>query len=272
MNKQTIEYESYMLNDLNMTKYLNFNPNVNPTVFHNIIIKEEINDIVLKEMTAMKVPEEVKEEVIEVKCKSTVKKSSIFFPKEQDSLFWCYYIISSGESSYEMISHKNILVAKQFKIKYVDKIRANKQTIKTYKFDTITNIESNLANDTCINIKTVMALCAIDKINIIFISKKTYYELLMNDTEPIYIIKEIDNNSKYAKKYGFDIADHVAVEEIRRTLYKVDVIDKPIKALSSYKVQDLIDICSKLAIEIKKIDTGKNKTKNEMYESLIQYF
>lgn len=248
MFEQPIEYEPYILNDNNMSSYLKYkliNKQSNPISSinnkENEIKKQSIND-------------------------------TIFVPKEQDSLFWCYYIISSGESNYEMINVRNSLVAKQIKINYVNKIRMNKQTIKTYKFDTITNIESNLAIDNNINIKSVMSLFAIDKINVIFISRKTYYELLMNDTEPIYIIKELENQSKYSKKYGFEIANENSLEQIRTTLFKLETLDKPIKALSSYKVQDLINICNKLAIEIKHIDTSKNKTKNELYESLLQYF
>jgi hypothetical protein len=248
MIEQPIEYEPYILNDNNMSSYLKYklinkqnNPVLSNTNKENEIKKQQIND-------------------------------SIFFPKEQDSLFWCYYIISSGESNYEMINVRNSLVAKQIKINYVNKIRINKPVVKTYKFDTITNIESNLANDNNINIKSVMTLCAIDKINIIFISRKTYYELLMNDSEPIYILREMDYQSKYNKKYGFEIANTNLLEEIRTSLYKVETLDKPVKAISSYKLQDLINICNKLAIEIKHINTGKNKTKNELYESLLQYF
>ena len=245
MIQETIEYDPYILNDDNMIRYLKYKLNNNSNL-------SNINK--------------------ETQIKKQTINQSIFFPKEYDSLFWCYYIISSGETSYEMINVKNSLVAKQLKINYVNKIRMNKQIIKTYKFDTITNIESNLANDNNINIKTIMSLCAIDKINIIFVTRKTYYELLMNDNEPIYIIKEVENQTKYNKKYGFEIANQNSLEEIRTTLYKLETLDKPIKALSSYKVQDLINICNKLAIEFKRTDTGKNKTKNELYESLIQYF
>jgi hypothetical protein len=244
-----VAYEPYILNDNNMSLYLKYKlintPNKSISKF---------------------------EDEFKNQPKKQIIKQSIFFPKETDSLFWCYFIISSGESHYEMITNKNYLVAKQMKINYVDKIRKNKQVVKTYKFDTITNLESNLANDNNINIKTVMTLCAIDKINIIFINKNTYYELIMNDTERIYIIREMENQSKYSKKYGFEIADLNLVEEIKMTLYKIETLDKPIKALSYYKLQDLIDICNKLAIEIKCSDTGKNKTKNELYESVIQYF
>jgi hypothetical protein len=242
MIEQSIEYEPYILNDTNMSSYLKYK-------LINTINKSR-----------------------EYKNKQEPTKQSIFFPKESDSLFWCYYIISSGEINYEMMNVKNWLVAKQMKINYVTKIRTNKQVVKIYKFDSISNIESNLANDHNINIKSVMTLCAIDKINIIFISRNTYYELLMNDTEPIYIIREVENNSKYSKKYGFEIANMNLLEEIRSKLYKVETLDKPLKALSSYKLQDLIYICNKLAIHIKHFDTGKNKTKNELYESLIQYF
>jgi hypothetical protein len=41
--------------------------------------------------------------------------------------------------------------------------------------------------------------------------------------------------------------------------------------LSYYKVKDLTDICEKLSINIINSQTGKNKTKNELYESIIQY-
>jgi hypothetical protein len=245
MLEDIIEYEPYILNDYNMSLYLKYKLNNTS----NKYISQEINKPINKPI-------------------NTQINKDIFFPKEQDSLFWCYYIISSGESNYEMINVKNSLVAKQFKINYINKIRTNKQLVKTYKFDTITNIESNLAHDNNINIKTVMSLCVIDKINLIFVSKNTYYELLMNDSEEIYVIRELGN---YSRKYGFEIANSNLLEEIRTTLYKIEILDKPIKSLSSYKVKDLTDICNKLAIEIKNI-IGKNKTKNELYESLIQYF
>lgn len=254
MIQSNIDYEPYILNDNNMSSYLKYKL-INASNKSNTSNKCQLNMI-------NKEPE-IKKQPID---------QTLFVPKEQDSLFWCYYIISSGEYSYEMINVKNSLLAKQLKINYVNKIRMNKQIIKTYKFDTITNIESNLANDNNINIKTIMSLCAIDKINVIFISRKTYYELLMNDSEPVYIIREVENKSKYNKNYGFEIANQTSIEQIRTTLYKLEILDKPIKSLSCYKVQDLVDICNKLAIDIKRNDTGKNKTKNELYESLIQYF
>jgi hypothetical protein len=199
-------------------------------------------------------------------------KPSLFVPNQQDTLFWCFYIMKNGDMKYETLPNKNSLVAKQIKIDLVSTIRKNKDIIKTYKFDTKSNIESNLANDNNINSKTFLSLCAVENINVIYISKKTYYELLMNDSDIIYIIREISCQSKYSNKYGFEMATEESLNNIRSSLYKIENVDKPIKALSSYKAQDLIELCIKLAIETTNKETGKTKSKNDLYESIIQYF
>jgi len=164
------------------------------------------------------------------------------------------------------------LVAKQLKIDLVSLIRKNKDIVKLYKFDTITNIESNLANDTFLNAKTFLILCAIANLNIIYISKKTYFESLMNDTSEIYIVKEQNQESKYVKKYGYQIGTKNIIDNIRETFYKLDKIDKPIKTMSAYKVEELVSICERLAINIINTETGKNKTKKDLYEAIVQYF
>ena len=88
----------------------------------------------------------------------------------------------------------------------------------------------------------------------------------------VYIIKEVPAQSKYVFKYGFEISNKESSNSIKESLYKIESINKPIKCESAYKVQDLIDICSKLGIEINNSTTGKKITKKEMYELIIQYF
>jgi len=246
-----IDYEPYILNEQNMTTYLKYKlPKENINKKENINSRENIHK---------------KENINKKEQNDNVKNANnIFIPQENDTLFWCYYIILNGDADYEILPSKNVLVEKQLKIKYVSTIRENKQIIKTHKFDSLTNIESNLANDKYINIKTVISLCAVNKLNILVINKKTYFELLMDDDNPIYIIKELD--TKYNKKYGFELATPIHIEEIKKTLYKIEKLDKPIKSLSAYKVQELVDICHKLEIAV-----GKKK-KNELYEILHQYF
>jgi hypothetical protein len=201
--------------------------------------------------------------------------NSLFFPREKDSLFWCFYIMKYGEASYEMIDFKNLIIEKKIKIEYVEKLRKEKQLLKTYKFATLTHIENQLANEQQIDINTFLTLCVLENLNIFYISKNTYFELLMNDTSVIHLIKKgFVNGNKYVANFGYKI-DNKESEELtkyKNEFYKIDNIDKPIKSISAYKVQELTDFCNKLNIETINNETKKNKNKNELYESLIQYF
>jgi len=195
------------------------------------------------------------------------KQFHYFVPFEKDTLFWCLYIIVNGDVKYEILENKNMIVEKNLKIDYVEKIRKMKPLIKTYKFATLSHIENNLVNEDKIDIYTFLTLAVIENLNIFFIKKKTCFEILMNDTEQIYIINLLENG-----KYGYRIDTRTNIGILKTTLYQVDNISKPIKAFSSYKVQELIDICKKLAIDIIDKDTQKNKSKKDLYEAIIQYF
>ena len=199
-------------------------------------------------------------------------RQQIFIPNQQDSLFWCFYIIKNGDVKYETLNNKNSLLAKQMKIELVDSIRKHKDVVKIYKFDTLSNLESNLANDNNLNVNTFLTLSAIENINIIFLKKNTYYEILMNDSDKIYIVHEIQSQSKYNNKYGYEMGTNESINNIRNTFFRLQTIDKPIKAMSAYKVNELSDICNKLVINIYNSMTCKQKSKKELYESIIQYF
>jgi hypothetical protein len=57
-------------------------------------------------------------------------------------------------------------------------------------------------------------------------------------------------------------------QTIRSTYYKIDNINKPLKAISSYKYDELYDICDKLNI-LQKLDQGKRTTKQILYEGIV---
>lgn len=247
---------------------------------YNDVVKE-LQDYILDEKNIDKALETkiISNKEISKKEPINSNKKGLFIPSEKDSLFWCFYIFKYGEIKYEILNNKNEVISKQIKIEFIEKIRKEKKTVKIYKFDTISNIESNLVNDTCISSKTFLTLCALENINVIFISKKTFFELRMNDSEEIYILYEINNsnsngnsNGRYITKYGFELGNFETINNIRSTLYQVEKIDKPIMAFSSYKTSDLVNICQKLAIETINKDTNKLKSKKDLYEGIIQYF
>jgi len=192
------------------------------------------------------------------------KEKNIFFPREKDSLFWCFYIIKNGLTSYQMIPYKNIVVEKSIKIEYVEKIRKEKQCIKPYKFAALQNIENNLVHDPKINASTFLTLCVVENLNILFFKKRTYYELMLNDSDDIYIIAKQDDNKD---NYGFQKMCKKEAEEYKKKFMLIENIDKPMKSITYYKISELLDICDKLGIV--SID-DKRKTKQALYESIVQ--
>lgn len=207
------------------------------------------------------------EHIDNCKVKNIDTKNQIFYPKDKDSLFWSFYIMVNGISNYEMITYRNLIIEKKIKFDYIDKIRSNKDLLKIYKFATLQHVENILANEQSIDIKTFMTLCVIENLNIFYIKNKVFYQHLMNDNDTIYEIHHLDSN-----KFGFKISCLNDCQKYKDVLYQLDNIDKPIKSISAYKVQDLIDFCNKLGIEIVDKETNKTKNKNKLYESIVLYF
>ena len=193
--------------------------------------------------------------------------NNFFYPRDKDSLFWCFYIIKNGLLNYQMIQNKNIVYEKGVKIDYVEKLRKEKQVIKPYKFDSLTNLENNLATDYKIGIPTFLTLCVIENINVIIVRKKTFYELLLNDTNDVYVIN-LSENDKYGFKHIVKTSEDY--ETYKNTFFRINNMDKPIKTITYYKVSELVDMCEKLSIEIVNATTKKNKSKKELYELIIQ--
>jgi hypothetical protein len=247
--------------------------NIQENKYNDVINK--LHDYMLNENTIKKslnsridnILENISTKPIKKFEKNIKERMNTFSPKQKDSLFWCFYILKYGEQNYEMLENINIVLEKRLKIDYVEKIRKEKQIVKSHKFATLTHLENQLANEEKIDLPTFFTLCVIENINILYVCKKTYFELLMND-DKIHIIHRLDNYSKY----GYEGIEQSRIELYRSTLFKVDSVEKPIKSISSYKVSELVEFCTKLGIEICIKDTNKNKSKKDLYESLIQYF
>ena len=191
-------------------------------------------------------------------------KLGVFIPPEMDSLFWCLYIMKYGEIHYEMLDNKSVVTEKKIKIEYVEKIRLNKVLLKTYKFNTFTELENNLTNDKTLSLSSLLSLCALDNLNILVIQNKTYFEFCMNDSGDTAVIQKFD------KKFGVKMVENKFISEITKDLIQIENIAKPLKAISAYKVSDLIHICNKLEIEVKHTLSNKTKTKKELYEDIYK--
>lgn len=200
-----------------------------------------------------------------------IKKDTVYKPIKKDSLFWCFYILKYGFSKYEMeVGNQHFSIEKQEKFKYIDDLRkpSNKDLLKIHKIKPLSLLEDDLANQEKISIKTFFALCIIENINVMLIDKRKVYEVLTTDDPKINVIHR--NSITYEHYIELDVpADKINM--YKESYYNMCNFDTSLKAMSSYKVEELLELCKKLEINTD-IKEKKKMTKKDIYELLVQQF
>lgn len=216
------------------------------------------------------------------------EKKKLFY---QDKLFWCFYKLYKNAEDSD-IEHLNIMKEeKDFKINIVDKIHNNKEfkdLLKKHKFKKNT-IEDDLLNNKSINLKTFECLIMLHKMNIFIIKNNNTYTYFnynigddiidddspnINDYEKFinykFIKIEHENVSKSCKTFQIieENINNLFIKNILDNYYYLQNFDKPLKAFSAYKLDELNNICNKLKIII--YNGSKKKTKKELYEEIYK--
>lgn len=199
-------------------------------------------------------------------------QSRLWTPNERDNLFWCFYIMVNGLDTYKQMTNRNIVVEKQLKIAYIDKFRENKTLVKTHRLGPLSHIENMLLNESCIDMKTFQALCVLDNVSCVFTFGKCYHEINIDKDEElgddISNIHTIVSNSAINERKKYSYKSNTTLDSIhlvRNTMFYVDNLTKPVKVMTSYKLDELIDMCNRLQIEIE-----PKLKKKELYERIVQ--
>jgi len=187
--------------------------------------------------------------------------TDFLFLKEKDTLFWCYYIIKNGITSYQVLMNNTFKEEKTIKIQLVETIRDNKELLKKHKWKRDI-MEGDVWSATSINIQTFMCICTIDKLNIAIV-KNNY--MCIQENNPVtetHIIVEDGN------KYKLCVLDRngkqALIEKYIKTKWVVDNISKPLLAISAYKLLALQEIATKLKIPILD-ENDKRLRKTQLY-------
>jgi hypothetical protein len=202
---------------------------------------------------------------------ASLLKDTIYKPLKKDSLFWCFYILKYGLSKYEMeVGNQYFSIEKQEKFKYIDELRksSNKDLLKIHKIKPLSLLEDDLANQERISIKTFFALCILENMNIILVDKRKVYEILTTDQAKIHVIHR--NSITYEHYIELDVPED-KINVYKETYYKMSNFDSSLKAMSSYKVEELLELCKKLEINTD-IKEKKKMAKKDIYELLVQQF
>ena len=183
--------------------------------------------------------------------------NNIFSPSQKDQLFWIFYSILHGVDEYEM-THNFFTKEKEVKFKWVENFRERKELFKPIKVSR-NAVEDELTNKPKISLQAIKALCYFYNINIFYIDNKKFYEMITDENKCVYIIEKTNH------KYGLtrDVTKE-SLDYYRENYWKLENLDKPLKALSSYKVSDLVNICKKLNI------VCDNLTKQKMYQEIMR--
>ena len=198
----------------------------------------------------------------------------------QDKLFWLFYKLINNFQDSDLETLNSFTIMKDFKFGVVEKLRSQKNSLKNFKISK-TYVEDDLTNNEKISFKTFHALCVLYLINVIILrSNNSYCVLCTNNDEKVYNLQnykvlQLSNEKMSAQFNNFDVEllnGSLSEEELQNYLvsyFHIENIEKPLKAFSSYKLDDLTKIAEQLQISIYD-ENGKKRKKQDLYEKIVQ--
>jgi len=191
----------------------------------------------------------------------------MFETVEKDSLFWCFYVLLNGIDMYDQIGNQHFVEEKKLKFKFIEEIRLKKDILKMHKIKPLSELEDDLANQERIGEKTFQALCILFHVNAFIVYKNQYYEMIYNDDPTISILYKTEK----PLRYKLDLKTTTdKLDKYKEHYFKLPKLNFKMKAVSSYKLDELKEMAQKLGLNN---DTNKKKqTKTDLYESIIQLF
>jgi len=226
--------------------------NYKPTVANTLIQPEKIESLL----------------AIEDKKESSDK---FITPKLQDSLFWCLFIAVNGYDEFLQVNRNYGVKELEIKKKVADMVKEKPNFFKfTNQKVTKASIQEILS-ELLTSQKETSILCLIAmtiyyNVNIILINstKQFMVEFISNkDVElPTYVFQKDD------KRFAVNI-DQVTKETIldmKETMVCLENYVKPLKPMSSYKVEDLIKLATKIGL----YNPDEKIKKPDLYEKLSE--
>ena len=109
--------------------------------------------------------------------------------------------------------------------------------------------------------------------NILLVDGRKVYESINNDSPLINVIYR--NSKTYEHHIELNVSEST-ISNFRENYYNVSGFDSVLKSISSYKVDELVNLCKKLnitdALETLTNTKTKKLTKKDIYELIIQNF
>ena len=197
--------------------------------------------------------------------------STQYFPRKPDTLFWCVYIALHGTKEYNQIGLHYGNVEIEEKQKMMELMRktpniiknANKKITKVSSQEIMSDFMTN--KRTTVDMLMIFAVYNNMRIILVNVDNKNQpdksYTVLGSQiyTQTVVIYKK--NNY-----YGLEMEyQEQKMEEILTNLFCMEQIDRPLKAITNYKIDELEAIAYKLNVDY---TTCKLK-KQELYNAIL---
>ena len=215
---------------------------------HNVV-----NDL-LDYMYIIELDKNIPEKIINTSSATPMEAETMYNPNETDSLFWCFlYLLKNKSDSNFYLNYnfnfdevnKSFKAEKEFKINFIEIVK-NDHNFKNFLK------------------KTLLLLCFYYKLNIIVIENNIYYKFFLcaEELHDNQYLQSVNIILLKNKSYIL-LTDKNKNEYYLKSKLEAHNLNKPIKAISGYKVDELKTIATLLDISIDK------KIKSQLYECIV---
>lgn len=181
----------------------------------------------------------------------TYKIPNTYMIFQKDPLFWCFFVLKHGLALYEIPGVVCFKREKEEKNALVRAVRDSKSLLQSYGIkNKDTEIELDLTLNQRISVKTFLALTIIHRMQIMFLhNRKAYWWDEKIDIVVCYY------NECVELQFDNDGSD------MKETYFQWKNIEKPLKACSAFKHEELLQLCERMRLE-----STKKNSKAELYQ------
>ena len=232
-------------------------------------------------------PLETREKPLETREKTIEDTKQLISPKQQDSLFWCLYIIEHGYKDYIQITHQYGIKELEEKQKTYEFVKNNTSMVKNTNYKMTGVAIQEMLSELIVVQKTLSFLSLIAmivryNINILIVmeEKKCMIEFWSNKERiPTLDTLREDGDAAtyviYKTKHGkYKLQEEnistYKLQELRDTYLVLESYNKILKAQTNYKVDDLEAMARKLHIITGTEETKTKYKKGELYNKIIE--
>jgi hypothetical protein len=225
---------------------------------------------------------------------------------QPDPLFWCLFISMNGIKEYQYLNgrYTNRIVEEKQKLVNFIKSKEIESTMKLFlKKNKITGVSlktmmSGVLSNEPVDFKNIVLYCYFYKVNVTFVNfeKRVCFTFLGNEEESeskndasVYYIEfslktqppqqtpnstppqEKQQTPPLVKKYKYSILTDEEKIKQSKTHFNIENVDKPLNAMTAYKICELNTIAQQLGLLNGK-EEGVKMKKNDVYTLISDYF